>query len=303
MSQIYRPHFASFFEMKGPDSQDFLHRLTTIDVKNLPAGEVTSGFFLNPQGKIRAYFWLACLEKGSYFIELEDESDGRWKKEFLAVVDQFTFAEKYSLKELTDLKSVWILEDPSLKSAMSEQKFLRSEDAYWLNHGCDQFGRPWLSVWGTPSVLELALAKDFAGATQIAESGLDLYRIQALKPKVGVELTLDANPLELGMKSSIADQKGCYPGQEVIEKIIALGSPARRLALIEGRSSKKDFTPLEKITLPDQTTEVGQLTSFHSTTDGDWVGLAILKKIHAKENQSVSLGQTQGEIKRLSQYA
>jgi folate-binding protein YgfZ len=303
MSQIYRPHFVSFFEMNGPDAQDFLHRLSTIDVKNLSEGQVASGFFLNPQGKIRSYFWLGCLAKGSYFIELEDEADGRWKKEFLAVIDQFTFSEKYSLKELNDLKTIWVLEDPSLKRAMNEQKFLRSEDAFWINHGNHQFGSPWLSIWGSSTAIDLALAKDFAGATTLGESGLDLYRIQSIKPKLGVELTLGANPLELGMKESIADQKGCYPGQEVIEKIIALGAPARRLALIEGQSTHHSFQLPEKITLEDPSTEVGLLTSVHTRSEGDWVGLAILKKIHAKENQLVQVGSTSGEIKRLSTYA
>ena len=50
-------------------------------------------------------------------------------------------------------------------------------------------------------------------------------RVLALCPRVDHELVFDANPLELGLRAAIADNKGCYPGQEVIEKIISLGSP------------------------------------------------------------------------------
>jgi folate-binding protein YgfZ len=63
-------------------------------------------------------------------------------------------------------------------------------------------------------------------------------RILSLRPAPGLEFSLDGtvNPLEVNLNHAIADQKGCYPGQEVIEKILALGSPARRLCQLRAES-------------------------------------------------------------------
>jgi folate-binding protein YgfZ len=68
------------------------------------------------------------------------------------------------------------------------------------------------------------------------DSVSEQQRILSLTPKLGAEFKSDeaTNPLEVNLKSAIHDQKGCYPGQEVVEKIISLGSPSRKLCLLEG---------------------------------------------------------------------
>ena len=102
-------------------------------------------------------------------------------------------------------------------------------------------------------------------------------RIQNLIPKLGNEFKNDetTNPLEVNLRSAIHDQKGCYPGQEVIEKVISLGSPARKLALVQG--SHTSSLPAAIID-PQTNAEVGTLTSFH-----EGFGLAILRRTHVKE--------------------
>ena len=101
-------------------------------------------------------------------------------------------------------------------------------------------------------------------------------RILSLRPLLGKEFKNDGqtNPLEINLRSAIHDNKGCYPGQEVIEKIISLGSPAKKLCLLEGTNLEPVPTPL----LDSETgAEVGTLTSFENG-----VGLGILKRTHQK---------------------
>lgn len=103
-------------------------------------------------------------------------------------------------------------------------------------------------------------------------------RILSLTPKQGNEFTADGsiNPLEINLRAAIHDQKGCYPGQEVIEKIISLGSPARRLCLLTANQATTLKVPQALKNREGQ--EAGFLTSF---VDG--VGLAILKRPFAHE--------------------
>ena len=100
----------------------------------------------------------------------------------------------------------------------------------------------------------------------------ELNRIKSKKPKLGNEFLNngETNPLEVDLQFAIHDQKGCYPGQEVIEKIIAIGSPAKKLCLVKCI----DHSPVE-LSLPLDL-DFGKLTSYQSS-----YGLAVVRKTHA----------------------
>jgi len=120
-------------------------------------------------------------------------------------------------------------------------------------------------------------------------------RIRALTPKLGYEFKNDGqtNPLEVNLQSAIHDQKGCYPGQEVIEKIIAIGSPARKLCLFQGPAAFSESLPIALVD-PATGVEAGVLTSF-----AKGVALGIVKRTHLKEGLVL---QTPGQIELTLQH-
>ncbi len=111
-------------------------------------------------------------------------------------------------------------------------------------------------------------------------------RIRSGRARVGKEFYPDekTNPLEVNLAHAIADQKGCYPGQEVIEKMISIGSSPKRLALLqtEGLIDQPG-------TLFQDQQEIGKLTSHCTTKIGD-IALAILRKTHLKAGQKIIHG-------------
>lgn len=111
-------------------------------------------------------------------------------------------------------------------------------------------------------------------------------RILAMRPAPGREFMLDGtvNPLEVNLRHAIADQKGCYPGQEVIEKIIALGSPARRLCQVRSDSI---LTTLPIALTTEDGSEAGWLTSASGP-----LGLAIIGRRHLKQGTRLLAGVT-----------
>jgi folate-binding protein YgfZ len=196
--------------LTGNDAIDLLHRITTVNTKRLPLNEKTPSLILNPKGKILCFFELTRKDKDAIEVEFEEN--------FLELLDQYTFGEKYEIEKLSSL-----------------------------------------------------------GLSEPDES----TRIRSMNPKLGHEFKADGetNPLEVNLRSAIHDNKGCYPGQEVIEKIISLGSPAKKLCLLEGDTSTITLLPA---VLFDSTTglEVGSITSVAANT-----ALATIKRTHLKENQ------------------
>src|SRR4051794_10860791 len=84
----------------GPDAQDFLHRVTTVNAKALSPGEGASGCFLTAQGKIRAYFKLWHFDASSFAFEFDAGATSKWKNDLLAAIDQYTFSEKMTVTDL-----------------------------------------------------------------------------------------------------------------------------------------------------------------------------------------------------------
>ena len=58
-----------------------------------------------------------------------------------------------------------------------------------------------------------------AGATGEGYRGWEAQRISDGVPAAGSELTLDYNPLEAGLWSSVSFEKGCYCGQETLARL------------------------------------------------------------------------------------
>jgi tRNA-modifying protein YgfZ len=286
MSQIYHPvdpvHW-SWVRFEGPDAQDFLHRLTTVDAKHLALGQGAQGCFLNPQGKVRAYFTLWYLAPEEFAFEFDAGREDHWKLELLAVIDQFTFAEKVSIQPATDLKCLWVFDQSfGLKPGTTEVQGA----VHVLNHGTVQFGKTWVSVWAPENELEKWTAENLLSAKSITSELLLSWRIQQTAPWIDSEITESSSALEVGLKDAIAPNKGCYPGQEVIEKIVSLGSPAKRLVRLEGQGQAPGTGA--SVLTTDSSTEIGKITSAVSLTNG-FQALAIVRKTHAKEGQELHL--------------
>jgi folate-binding protein YgfZ len=324
-TQIYFPTLANgpiswnWITLIGPDAQDFLHRLTTVNLRQMTVGSGAPGCFLTAQGRIRSYFNLWNPAQNQYAFEMDGGNSGKWKTDLLSIIDQYTFGEKITLEELTpSLKCAWIFPDEATLARLSQAlpHLSPSETQYGFmtvgaptngtplgihicNHGQSTYGRPWLTVWGKPELLEQWISLHFPKlpmdlkTTSFAE--LESWRIQAVQPRVDSEITDAANPLEIGLRGAIADNKGCYPGQEVIEKIVALGSPAKRLVRIEGIGAPPKAG--DRVQAIDPNThqsgaEIGTVTTCIGIpndpgTDIKFKALALIRKTHAQEGINV----------------
>lgn len=307
----------AWITLAGPDAQDFLHRLTTADARNLEVGKGMAGCFLNAQGRIRAIFTLWRYGQEDFAFELDGGVDGRWKRELLGAIDQYTFAEKMALTDVSALECRWIFADSESEASLLTQigapglrafETVATDDEIRLCHqGNLQYGRPSITAWGRPGRLEAWLERALPDASHADAKLLERWRIEAVRPRLDSEITDATIPLEAGLIDAVSTQKGCYPGQEVIERIVSLGAPARRLALIEGEAASVEAIPAPGASIENAAeppAEVGQLTSI-STEGSRFLALAYLRKIHAKEGLEVRFagGKATGKVLRVAPYA
>lgn len=298
----------SWITLIGPDAQDFLHRLTTVHVKGLTPGSGAPGCWLSGQGKLLAHFVLWCCRPGEYAFEFDAGANGSWKKRLLELIDRYTFGEKITVAEVP-LSALWLFPDSEALAAQTlggiapGQTLAAGDGAIRLcHHGETDFGRPWLTAWGRTERLAQWLNHSFPNAKRERFETLEGWRIQAVRPWVDHELTENTLPPEAGLVESVSGNKGCYPGQEVVERIATQGSPTRRLALIEG-SGEAPSAGSKVLNLSEPAMEVGEITSV-VRTDGGFRALGFVRKLQAKEGFEIRLeGGASGRIARVAPYA
>src|SRR5262245_3678009 len=99
-------------------------------------------------------------------------------------------------------------------------------------------------------------------------------RIHAGAARHGHEITEAFNPYEVGLAADVHLDKGCYTGQEALQRLITYGSVRRELTRVSGAGAAPSV-PADVLRGGET---VGVLTSAAPDEAGGWVGLAVIRK-------------------------
>lgn len=111
---------------------------------------------------------------------------------------------------------------------------------------------------------------------------IEAWRIFCGVPRYGMDLTEENLPPEAGLEAfGISYRKGCYIGQEVLNRLRAMGSVTRRLMGFEldGLQVPDPIHPGEALELWAESRLVGKITSAVTFPQlGKTIGLGLIKK-------------------------
>src|SRR5262249_13491119 len=145
---VWTPTHWKWVSFSGKDAADFLHRLTTVNIKRLATGTGSPGCFLNAKGQIVSFFHLWRMDSDKFFFELDAGADGSWLKRLLDTIEMYTFSEKISV-EVTSLAVQFKFSDEPM-SDVESHRIVKSGDGFFCHHGSRFYGRSWVSAWGGP---------------------------------------------------------------------------------------------------------------------------------------------------------
>ncbi|MCB9535989.1 MAG: folate-binding protein YgfZ [Myxococcales bacterium] len=265
----------------GPDAAGFLNRLLTVDVLHLAPGQGARPFLLDAKGKILLAFHLLRVDEQTYLVEC---SAGHGE-DVAARLDMFHFGEALTIEPVDDAFTVITLQGGGAAGVL-EALDVRPPEAAWAHAEAtiaghpvrvarvDRAGLPGFDLWLAPDAFAAVwqAARD-AGATPSGVDALEVLRVDHGVPGHPNEFGPHAVPLELSVEDGYTEGKGCYPGQEVIERTLALGRPARqllRLTLDGPADVGADLLSEGRV--------AGVLTSVATRPDGVVVGLALVKR-------------------------
>ncbi len=205
----------------GPDAADFLHRMSTVDIKKLVVGQIVYGAFLTGKGTTIALGLFWRMAEQDFKILVSPPQKGG----LLEHLDKFHFAESLELKDSSedfDVYGIWNIN--AFPPESSPEGFVWADPRRPL--------LTWVAVIKSDGPAFLEKAKSL-GWPLLGQRLFQFYRIEAGVPEMGEELTSSDLILEGNFNEAVARNKGCYPGQEVVERIFTYGQVNRKLMRVE----------------------------------------------------------------------
>ena len=235
----------TLLSVSGPDSGEWLQGMLSNDVKALGEGEGIAAAVLNIQGKILAD--VRVFRTGDAFLVDLDEPLAAGVLEHL---DRYLIADEVEIADLSPGLAMLSIQGPRAEAALSGLLDAGSLPAGELCHGEVECAGIRLRVVRATHTgetgFDLVAPRDalpalaaLPAARNIPWIGLEAretLRIEAGIPRYGVDMDADTLLLETCLDDSVSFTKGCYLGQETVERIHSRGHVNRKLVGLEVRS-------------------------------------------------------------------
>jgi len=234
-------------------------------VRDLQPGHGVYAFLLNPQGHIQADLY--AFNRGeSFLLDMEVALRDRilqWLKRYIIADDvQLTdISEKLTAIGLTGPESRQVIQRAGI--SVPDLDYLQFADATWREipitvlHSGEEARDSW-QLWIAPEhVASLWDALLNAGAKPAGTSALNLFRIARGIPQFGQDIRERDLPHETRQMRALNFSKGCYLGQEIVERIRARGAVHRQFTAfaVDGP------LPMPGTKIVAEEKEVGEITS------------------------------------------
>ncbi|RMF82928.1 MAG: folate-binding protein [Planctomycetota bacterium] len=266
----------------GADRKAWLHNLVTNTVNTLDDHTGVYAFAIDLHGRVQFDMNILNLPD---VIRLDVERTR--VSAAIAHLDRYLLSEDVELADVTAEYARLACSGPQARDiaaqlgvpnfpALAALAVVRIEDdALLVRH--DLAGDPALELIVPISAAEAwwrRLAD--AGAAPVGFATADVLRIEAGIPWMDRDIDETVLPPETGqVERGISYHKGCYLGQEIIERMRSRGSLARRLVRIRMNDGEGLTPPIEMLR---DGKPAGRITSLaRHPVDGDWIGLGYLR--------------------------
>jgi len=269
--------------LAGKDRVRWLNGMVSNNIRDLTAGRGVYAFVLNPQGQIQGD--LHAFNRGeSLVLEIDGAQAG-----LLPQLRRYIIMDKVEVQELGDSVVIFGIAGAKATQVLQSLGIAEPEAPLGFAEASWSGGRVTVIRGDNPCVANYELwvqqeqAEAFrtdllqAGAQEVHPAALDTFRVLCGIPKFGVDIRERTLPQETAQDRALNFNKGCYIGQEIVERIRARGSVHRGLTGFEvSGSAPASGTPIQV-----DGKDVGVITSTATvpTSQGEHaVALGFLRK-------------------------
>ena len=261
----------ALLQFTGEDRVTFLQGMLSNDLRPLKTFEGQYTTILNQQGKVLADARVLCA-MNSIYLDFWDELEDK----ILAHLNRYLVADEVEIADRSEEYATLSLQGPraeALLMGLAGQAELPKQMAHHAMFNADgaaicvvrdthtgETGFDLIIPRGDLLKITQRLTDigQQLGAAWIGQEALDILRIEAGIPRYGTDFTEDNLLLETGLETHVSFTKGCYLGQEIVERVRSRGHVNRKLRglLIDGAVPARHGDPISVVEK-----QIGSITS------------------------------------------
>jgi folate-binding protein YgfZ len=251
--------------LTGSDRVRWLNGMITNNIRDLAPGHGVYSFLLNPQGHILGDLY-AFHHGESILVDTEQAQ----LEKILATFDHYIIMDDVEVADISGTLTAVGLIGPSSQSILKAAGLtipdlrplqfteLMLGDLHSTLVRGPHADHPSLELWLAPDHAAKAISLiQAAGATPVGRDALEHYRIALGVPRYAYDIRERDLPQETEQSQALNFNKGCYVGQEIVERIRSRGNVHRKFTGV--RLSAPPPAPASKIQA--QGKDVGEITS------------------------------------------
>jgi folate-binding protein YgfZ len=261
---MFDTNWHAIVELTGPDRIRYLNAIVSNDVKSLGEGRGTLALLLTPQGHI-----LAELEIYGLQDKLLVLSHASVRERTVTTLDKFIIMDDVTLNDVTDQFGSLAIEGPRAGTVIAEACGLALEGfsehavaeveidgvaCHLIRHS--HFGLPSAEIIAPRRHLALLWKNLRASVAAQHGAAIGMRAVNSLRLEAGIPWFPDdfndtVIPHEAALEAThISFSKGCYTGQEIVERVRSRGQVNRRRVQLKF-SSAEPPAPLTRLRAHD----------------------------------------------------
>jgi folate-binding protein YgfZ len=323
---IFDTNWHTIVELTGPDRVRYLNAIVSNDVKSLGEGRGTLALLLKPQGHILAELEIYALQEKLLVL-----SHTSVRERTIATLDKFIIMDDVTLNDVTEQFGSFAIEGPRAGTVIAEACGLALEGfsehaiaeveidgvaCHLIRHS--HFGFPGAEIIAPREHLGLLWKNLRASVVAQHGSAIGMRAVNSLRLEAGIPWFPDdfndtVIPHEAALEAThISFSKGCYTGQEIVERVRSRGQVNRRRAQLKF-STAEPPAPLTRLyardteaqsaeskageTAPAESKEVGIITSSaFSPAANAAIGMAYVRREHNSQGSILDFNGGTAEV-------
>src|SRR5271166_4236409 len=253
----------------GGDRVRWMNGMVSNNVRDLAVGRGVYAFLLNAQGHIQADLYV--FQRGDSLLVDTERSQ---LEKVLQLFDRYIIADDVEIADISNTLAALGVTGPEARAVLERAGIAVPELAplelctpkcdcacdclqCTVVRGGDSLGLSY-EIWLTPdNVRSTWDALIATGATAVGATALNLFRISRGIPRFGLDIRERDLPQETGQTRALNFTKGCYLGQEIVERIRSRGAVHRMF----GAFAVEGTLPEAGAKIVANEKEVGEITS------------------------------------------
>jgi aminomethyltransferase len=319
---VYDLGWRAKIALTGADRVRWLNGVVTNNIRDLELNHGNYNFILSPQGRIQGDCY--AYNRGEYLLVGTEMSQAPRVKE---IFDKYIIMDDVEVTDISEKLMAIGIQGPNAREVLERAGFsgldvgaMQLGDITWNNIGLtitrmasDDFVtyELWFAPENAAVVWDAVVA---AGAIPVGSDALELFRIAAGVPKFGQDIRERDLPQETNQSHALHFAKGCYIGQEIVERIRSRGQVHRQfmgfdvkgaVAMVSHTRQESSITvhngapestirldvDLVGAKLTHEGKEVGEITSA-ALVDERILALGYVRREHAAPCSKLQVGET-----------